>query len=174
MVRNRYHLIGAGGNPVLFIYPILFIMKNYLLILAVMLCVSAAHAQQKQFNKQLADSLKADEYGMKPYVMAFLKKGPNRTQDSATAVKLQAAHMENIGRMAKEGKLVVAGPFLDNGDIRGIYIFDVKTIEEAKKLTETDPAVQAGRLTMELHLWYCSAALMLVNPIHETISSKNH
>lgn len=149
-------------------------MKNYLLILAAMLGVSAAQAQEKQFNKQLADSLKADEYGMKTYVMAFLKKGPNRNQDSTTAANLQAAHLENIGRMAKAGKLVVAGPFLDKGEIRGIYIFDVKTIEEAKKLTETDPAVQAGRLSMELHEWYGSAALMLVNPIHETIAEKNH
>ncbi|MES2779881.1 MAG: YciI family protein [Bacteroidota bacterium] len=149
-------------------------MKKYILFFAIILCVFAANAQQKGFNKHLADSLKADEYGMKPYVMAFLKKGPNRNQDSATAASLQKAHMDNIGRMAKEGKLVVAGPFLDNGDIRGIYIFDVKTIEEAKKLTETDPAVQAGRLTMELHLWYCSAALMMVNPIHETLSQKNH
>lgn len=174
MVYSRYQCLGTGGYFVLCVYAILLLMKNYVFILAMMLCTTALQAQQKQFNKQLADSLKADEYGMKPYVMAFLKKGPNRNQDSATAAGLQKAHMDNINRMAKEGKLVVAGPFMDNGDIRGIYIFDVKSIEEAKILTETDPAVKAGRLTMELHLWYCSAALMLVNPIHETISRKNH
>ncbi len=131
-------------------------------------------AQQASFNKQLADSLHADEYGMKQYVMAFLKVGPNRNQDSATVAALQAGHMQNIGRLAAEGKLVVAGPFLDKGELRGIFIFNVTTIEEAKQLTETDPAVKAGRLVMELHPWYGSAAMMLVNPIHQTIAIKNH
>ena len=56
--------------------------------------------------------------------------------------KLHIAHLKNITRLAKEGKPVVAGSFLDDGDIRGIYIFDVETIEEAKALTETDPAIK--------------------------------
>ena len=37
--------------------------------------------------------------------------------------------MASIQRLAQEDKLVLAGPFLDNGDLTGIYIFDVKTIE---------------------------------------------
>ena len=116
----------------------------------------------------LAQELGADDYAMKQYVMAFLKKGPNRNRTPDDARKLQAAHMENIGRLAKEGKLVLAGPFLDDGPIRGIYIFNVTSIEEAKKLTETDPAIKAGSLEMDLHPWYGSAALMKVNEIHET------
>lgn len=111
----------------------------------------------------------ADSFGMKPYVLAFLKRGPNRNQDSATAAKLQQAHLENIGKMADAGQLVLAGPFMDTGEIRGIYIFNVKTLEEAKKLTETDPAIQAGRLVMELHPWYGSAALIPVNSIHKEL-----
>lgn len=148
-------------------------MKNLLLLLFVVLGY-AAYAQTPVYNKTLADSLKADEYGMKKYVIAFLKRGPNRGQDSATAAQLQRAHMDNIQRLAKEGKLVVAGPFLDNGDLRGIYIFDVTTLEEAQKLTETDPAIKAGRLQMELHLWYGSAALMKINEIHNQIAKINH
>lgn len=122
------------------------------------------------YNQELAEALGADEYGMKKYVMAFLKAGPVRNQDSAAAVKLQQAHMSNIQRLANEGKLIVAGPFLDGKDIRGIYIFDVASVEEAKKLTETDPAIQAGRLVMELHPWYGSAALLKVNEIHEQVA----
>ncbi|MFT4523764.1 MAG: hypothetical protein ACI8ZN_002720 [Bacteroidia bacterium] len=90
---------------------------------------------------------------MKIYVIAFLNAGPNQDQDSVAADKLQAAHMANIKRMAAEGSLILAGPFLDSGDVRGIYIFNVSTIEEAKHLTETNPAIQAGRLEMELHPW---------------------
>jgi uncharacterized protein YciI len=74
--------------------------------------------------------------------------------------------MENIGRMAKEGKLVLAGPFLDDGQLRGIYIFNVETIAEAEALTNTDPAIKAGRLVMELHPWYGSAAVQEINGIH--------
>ena len=125
---------------------------------------------QGDFNTALAEELGADQYGMRQYVIAFLKAGPTRAEDQATAVKLQQAHMANISRMAEEGKLVVAGPFIDGGDLRGIYIFAVKTIEEAQALTETDPAIQAGQLEMELRPWYGSAALMQVNDIHATIA----
>lgn len=129
--------------------------------------------QQSAFDQELAEKLGADEYGMRKYVFAFLKSGPNRDQDSLTAANLQRAHLDNIQRLADEGKLVLAGPFLDGGDLRGIYVFDMETVEEAKKLTETDPAIQAGRLEMELHPWYGSAALKQVNEIHSKVAKTN-
>jgi uncharacterized protein YciI len=125
---------------------------------------------QSNLDTLLAKELGADDYGMKSYVMAFLKAGPNRDLDSAKAIELQRAHLDNITRLAEEGVLVLAGPFLDNGELRGIYIFDVSSIEEARRLTATDPAIQAGSLTMELKPWYGSAALMKLNEIHEKIS----
>jgi uncharacterized protein YciI len=146
-----------------------------LLFVAGVLCNNVWAQKTQPENKPdtaLIKELDADAYGMHHYVMAFLKKGPNRSQDSATAAALQAAHMKNIERMAEEGKLAIAGPFLDNGEIRGIYIFNVRTVEEAKALTETDPAIKAGRLVMELHPWYGSAALLKVNEIHKKIQSK--
>jgi uncharacterized protein len=129
--------------------------------------------EKPEFDSALAAATGADEYGMKQYVMAYLKRGPKRDQDSATAAELQKKHLENIMRMADEGKLVVAGPFMDDTDVRGIYIFNVTTIEEAKALTETDPAIQAGRLEMELHPWYGSAALMFVNNLHHRLEKKS-
>lgn len=133
-----------------------------------------AVSQNTEIKKDtaLAKTLGADDYGMKQYVMAFLKAGPNRDRTPEEAAKLQKAHLDNIGRMAREGQLVLAGPFLDKGEIRGIYIFNVTSVEEAKKLTETDPAIKAGSLVMELHPWYGSAALMKVNEIHEMLPSK--
>lgn len=117
------------------------------------------------------DSIKAakagaDDYGMRPYVMAFLKRGPNRDLPKTQADSLQMAHMANIGRMAEEGKLILAGPFMGDGDLRGIYIFKVETVEEAEALTLTDPAIQAGSLVMELQPWYGSAALVELNELH--------
>jgi len=126
-----------------------------------------------EYDSLLAKKLKADNYGMHQYVIAFLKKGPNRTQDSAKAMDLQRAHLDNINRLAQNGSLVLAGPFLDTGVLRGIYIFDVKTIEEAKALTESDPAIQAGSLEMELKPWYGSAALLQVNDIHSKIAKES-
>jgi uncharacterized protein YciI len=126
--------------------------------------------EQPVFDSIKAQKYGADEYGMKQYVIAFLKKGPNRGLDSTTAYNLQMAHMENIGKMSDAGQLVLAGPFLGDGEIRGIYIFNVKTVEEAKALTETDPAIQAGSLIMELLPWHGSAALMGINNEHKRVA----
>ena len=140
----------------------------------ILLAITSAKAQNTpaEYDSVLAERLGADDYGMKKYVMAFLKAGANRSQDKEEAAKIQKAHMDNIQRMAEEGKLIVAGPFLDDGELRGIYIFNVETVEEARQLTETDPAVKAGRLVMELHPWYGSAALMETNTIHEKLQKK--
>jgi uncharacterized protein YciI len=107
---------------------------------------------------------------MKRYVMAFLKAGPNRDQDSTAAVQIQQAHLANIRRLAQRGDLIIAGPFLDDGPIRGIYVFNVASVEKARELTASDPAIQAGRLVMELHPWYGSAALQKTNDIHARIT----
>ena len=142
-------------------------------------CIKKTDEQiENKSNKVIYDSTKAklygaDEYGMKTYVFAFLKKGPDRDLDSTERVELQKAHLKNISRMAKEGSLVLAGPFYGDGEIRGIYIFNVQTIEEAKKLTQTDPAIQAGSLTMELIQWYGTAALLEVNGISKTLAEKS-
>lgn len=91
---------------------------------------------------------------MKQYFLVMLMRGSNRSHDSATAAKIQAGHMANITRLANEGKIIVAGPFGDNGNWRGIFIFDCKTKEEAEEYVKTDPAVIAGRLTYEIRPWW--------------------
>ncbi len=148
-------------------------MQRLFIMILVLSITTVGFTQKKStsnFDATLAKELGADAYGMRKYVMAFLKKGPNRTQDKEKAAELQAAHMQNIGRLAEAGKLAIAGPFLDDGELRGIYIFNVETIAEAKKLTQSDPAIKAGSLVMELHSWYGSAALGLVNKYHDKIS----
>lgn len=90
---------------------------------------------------------------MKIYWMVFLKSGKNRSQSDEEAQKLQMAHLGNMTKMAEEGKLVMAGPFTDNENIRGIWIFDVDSKEEVIELCKTDPMVQIGRLDYEIHPW---------------------
>ncbi len=129
-------------------------------------------AEEQGYDADLAEKFGADEYGMKKYVLAFLKRGPNQDLDSLKKVELQAAHMANITKMAEEGKLVLAGPFFGNDDLRGIYIFDVQSLQEAEELTNSDPAVQAGSLVMDLMEWYGSAALVGVNETHNKLMKK--
>jgi len=95
-----------------------------------------------------------EEYQMQQYFMVFLKKGPNRTQDSVTALKIQNGHLNNISRLFDEKKLILAGPFLDESEFLGIFILDVPTYGEAENLVLTDPAVKTGRLAFEIHPWY--------------------
>lgn len=124
------------------------------------------------YDSVKAQAYGADDYGMKKYVMAFLKKGPNKSADAETRNELQKAHLKNITRLAEEGKLVLAGPFFGDGDLRGIYIFNVDNIAQAEALTNSDPSIQAGVLTMELKEWYGSAALMAIKDLHHSISKK--
>jgi uncharacterized protein YciI len=124
---------------------------------------------QDKFNAELAKELGADEYGMKRYVFVLLKTGKVKIEDKAESGKVFAGHFANMSRLAKEGKLVMAGPFIEGETKRGLFVLNVTTIEDAEKLVKTDPAVAAGVLDYELTKLYCSAALMKVTEIHETI-----
>ena len=85
---------------------------------------------------------------------AFLTRGEKWTPERTPATEeIQKGHMANINRLAEMKKLIAAGPFGDNGRLRGIFVFRVGSLEEAKALTATDPAVQAGRLAMDIHPW---------------------
>ena len=128
-----------------------------------------AQSSNPHYNKTLADSLGGDEYGMKMYVLVILKTG-TATLDKKVTDSLFSGHMANIGRLATEGKLVVAGPLKKNEkNYRGIFIFNVKTLEEAKELLVTDPAVKAKVLDAELFQWYGSAALPMYLPYHSKV-----
>lgn len=150
-------------------------MKKIILS-AAFLCITAIGISQEtesKYDEKLAKSLNADERGMKKYVFCLLKTGTNTTASKEETQKLFEGHMANINKLAKEGKLVVAGPFMKNDrNYRGIYVFNVETIEEAKALVATDPAIQAKLLEAELTPWYATAALQETLKIHEKISKK--
>jgi uncharacterized protein YciI len=129
----------------------------------------------KNFDAEMAKKVGADERGMRPYVLAILKTGPKDAEVQGDARKaVFKGHFDNMSRLAKEGKLAVAGPFNDPAKIyRGLFIFAVKTVEEARALAETDPTVKAGVLVVEYVPWYGSASLMLSNELHEKVQKKS-
>lgn len=145
-------------------------MKKILPIIPVLLLLSFTAFSQEKYDDDLAQKYKADDYGMRKYVMAFLKRGPEVSNYSKEEKdQIQRAHLDHITKLAEDKKLVLAGPFFGDGELRGIFIFDVGDLEEAKKLTAEDPAIKAGILTMELLEWYGSAAVMAIPEIHEKI-----
>lgn len=112
------------------------------------------------YDKELAEKLKGDDYGMKSYVFVVLKSGTNTTTDKKYIDSCFMGHMSNMGKLVKKGELVVAGPFQKNDKTyRGLFILNVTTLEEAKTILATDPAVNAKLLDYELYGWYGSAAL---------------
>lgn len=129
-------------------------------------------ALNPSYDEALAKRLGADEMGMRQYVMCFLKTGPLKVDDPAKRSELMKGHFGMINRLAEEGKLVLAGPFSEGGEFRGIYLFDVRTIEEARKLTETDPSIKEGYFKVEFIKWYGSAAVIEINNIHKKIVKK--
>lgn len=98
---------------------------------------------------------------MQKYFIVFLKKGAHRSQTKAAADSLQMLHMEHLGRMYGEGFADISGPFGDDGEIRGITIYNVPTLHKADSLASLDPMVQSGRLEIEVHPWWAAKGFLL-------------
>jgi uncharacterized protein YciI len=126
-----------------------------------------------KYDAESAQRLGADQRGMRSYVLVVLKTGPNKVAPGKERDEMFAGHFTNIKRLAAEGKLALAGPFDGVDGWRGLFIFAVKDIEEAKQLTATDPVIMKGEMIAEYHKWYGSAAVMDVTRIHETLIEKN-
>ncbi|SHM63119.1 Uncharacterized conserved protein YciI, contains a putative active-site phosphohistidine [Cyclobacterium lianum] len=151
-------------------------MKDLIFICLLLGITFSTTAQQTnpRYDPALADSLGADDYGMKSYVLAILETG-NTAPDDQTAVREAfSGHMANIRRLVEAGKLLIAGPLGPNDDrYRGIFIFDVATVEEARELVSSDPAIQEGYLDVKLYPWYGSAALPMYLDAADKIWKEN-
>ena len=147
-----------------------FMKKLFLLLIAMNFFSQVSFCQDNpSYDKALADSFGADEFGMKMYILVILKTGSNTSKDKAAADSLFKGHMLNMGRLSAEGKLIVAGPLWKNPKkYRGIFILNVKK-EEAMAILETDPAIKAKLLKPEVYEWYGSAALSAYLPYHDKV-----
>lgn len=160
-------------------------MKNLFLIIA-LLTINLIFGQtttkkdttiaNPNYDQVLANKLGGDDYGMKSYFLVILKTGANTTADKALTNESFKGHMDNINRLVKEGKLIVAGPLGKNEKTyRGIFILNnLKSMEEAKALLQTDLAIKNGLLDYEIFTWYGSAALPEYLPASDKIWKLNH
>jgi uncharacterized protein YciI len=125
-----------------------------------------------KYDQALAESLGADDYGMKTYVLVILKTG-SYNPEKKISDSLFMGHMQNIKRLADSGKLIVAGPMKKNEkNYRGIFILNAQSIEEGKLLVDSDPAVNSKLLEAEIFQWYGSAALPQYLKYHELVEKK--
>lgn len=137
-------------------------MKNLMLFLfCISLAVSAkAQKTNPNYDATLAKQYEADDYGMKTYVLVMLKTGTNTSATKLETDSLFAGHMANMGKLVKANQLIVAGPLGKNDkNYRGIFILNTKSLDEAKAILATDPAIKAKLLAADLFNWYGSAAL---------------
>jgi uncharacterized protein YciI len=123
------------------------------------------------YDRALAERLGADARGMRRYVLVILKTGPRRMPEGEQRTAMFAGHFANIERLADAGKLVMAGPFEEDADgWRGLFLFAVDDIDEARRLAATDPVIVNGEMIAEYHAWYSSAAAMMIPDIHKTLA----
>jgi len=138
-------------------------------------CIAQANSTplNPKYDADAAKRLGADQRGMRNYVLVVLKTGPNKIPAGKERDEMFVGHFANMKRLAADGKLALAGPFDGTEGWRGLFIFAVKDIEEAKQLTATDPVIIKGEMIAEYHKWYGTAAVMEVGKIHESLSEKN-
>jgi uncharacterized protein len=119
--------------------------------------LSAGLSAQRTFDVTIADST----YHMKQYWFVLYTAGDAAPLDSATSAATLKAHLEHQGEQSKRGLIVMAGPFGDQSDWRGLLLYDCDTKEEVEGYLRSDPFVRAGQLKYEIHPWYGSVGTRL-------------
>jgi uncharacterized protein YciI len=144
-------------------------------LLAAALLQVPSHAQDApapSYDAALAKSLGGNDNGLRPYVLVLLKTGPKPVPKGAERDRMFAGHFANMERLAKDKKLVVAGPLDGVDGLRGMFVFATADIDEAKALVATDPVIIQGEMVAEYHKFFSTAALVAVNDIHHRIIRK--
>jgi uncharacterized protein YciI len=91
---------------------------------------------------------------VRDYVFVFIRTGPLRTPTPEQSQEAMQGHFANMGRLADEGKLLIAGPYADprpTPDHRGLFVMDETEVAEGLELANTDPAAAMGVFVMSAH-----------------------
>jgi uncharacterized protein len=104
---------------------------------------------------------------MEKFYLVLLKRPTNAPKlDEQALEALQNKHVGQLRAMYEAGKLVVAGPFDEQADqaFRGMCLYRVATLAEARKLAEDDPPVKAGRLQVGVLAWSVEKGAITFKP----------
>lgn len=132
-------------------------MKSLLLLLFISIAATPLVAQEAdttQVPETFDYEWAGETYTMQKYFIVFLKSGPNRSQTEEEAAALQEQHLAYLGGLYEQGIINLNGPTGDDSDIRGFSVYNVATMDEAKRLASQDPMVKAGRLKIDVHSWW--------------------
>jgi len=132
----------------------ILLLNVFLILAATVMTAEAQEADSTAVPETFIYEWAGEEMTMQKYFIVFLKSGPERSQNSEEAARLQQQHLQYLGNLYEEGKIVLNGPTGDDGDIRGFSVYSTATIEEAERLASADPMVQAGRLEVEVKPWW--------------------
>ena len=96
------------------------------------------------------------------YTVVLLRRGtdpPKLTEAELDA--LQSRHLAYRAKLRDDGVLVANGPLGEQSDasLRGMSIMACG-LDEARRLNDLDPSVQAGRLTFDVFEWWMAAGTL--------------
>jgi uncharacterized protein YciI len=96
------------------------------------------------------------------YTLVLLRRppdAPDLPEEELDA--LQARHLAYRAQLKRDGVLVANGPLGEQSDptLRGLSIFACD-LDEARRLSDGDPSVQAGRLAYEVFEWWVAAGTL--------------
>ena len=104
------------------------------------------------------------QWAMRTYVLVLIYRGPTKIENEEEAAAMQRAHLASNARLHEEGKLILAGPFRDKTDLRGIFLFDSESVDEVAGWCNEDPGIRSGWLRVEIHPWYSARGITIVPP----------
>ncbi len=115
-------------------------------------------ADQNAIEAEMQSLIPTD---MTTVYLVFLIRGPSWTaEESEERDRLQIKHLAHLKKLKEGGQIIMVGPCAEESHLRGVCLYKVASLEEAKALAEADPAVQAGRLGVEIHPWWVSASTL--------------
>lgn len=127
-------------------------MKLLITLLVILSSICSFAQEKKTLDKQ---------FEMKQYYLVFLKAGDNRTQDSATTSQIMKGHLAHLTEMYENDKMSLCGPMMSENEIKGVCVYHINDSTEVRRLAESDPAVRAGRLRVEILPWYSAKGMTL-------------
>ncbi|KAA3635126.1 MAG: hypothetical protein DWP97_05425 [Calditrichaeota bacterium] len=142
-------------------------MKKLIIALCILTFIGCGKKEESKTDTT-PDNTPAHLTETQTYYFGMILSGSERSQSNEEAAEIQKAHLANIGRLADEGLMALAGPFWneDNSNkIRGLFIYEVDSIEQAQELVDTDPAVQKNRLAVDVYPWIGSKNMTYTEPV---------